>query len=80
MLDNLFFTDEASFHFSGYICSQKSRIWGAEDPPALHENPLRLSKIGVWRAVSRKHTMGHCVLKLLGHFHYLLQLPIVYDN
>jgi hypothetical protein len=76
----VFFTDEASFHLNGYICSQKSRIWSAANPLALHENPLHLSKIGVWRAVSRKQTMGHSFLKRVGHFHYLVQLPIVYEN
>jgi len=30
VLDNLFFTDEARFPFSGYINSQNSGIWSAK--------------------------------------------------
>jgi len=30
VLDNLFFTDEARFHLSGYINSQNSGIWSAK--------------------------------------------------
>jgi len=31
---------ETCFHFSRYIVGQNSRIWSAENPSALHENPL----------------------------------------
>lgn len=39
---------------SGYIDSQNSRTCSAENPHALHENPLHSSKIGAWFVVSRK--------------------------
>jgi hypothetical protein len=42
----LFFMGEAWFYLSGYINCQNSRIWSAENPHALHVNPLHLSKIG----------------------------------
>ena len=53
MLCILFFTGEAWLHLSGCINKQHSRIWSAENPHALHENPLRSSKIGIWCSVSR---------------------------
>ena len=53
MLCILFFTDEAWLHLSGCINSEDSTIWSAETPHALHENPLRSSKIGIWCSVSR---------------------------
>jgi len=40
-----FFTDEAWSHLGGYINSQKGRIQSAENPHALHENPLHLSNL-----------------------------------
>jgi len=46
VLHNLFFMDEVWFHLRGYINSQKSRIWSAENSHILHENPLPSSKIG----------------------------------
>jgi hypothetical protein len=34
------FTNLTWFHFNGYTNSQISRTWIAENPRALHENPL----------------------------------------
>jgi hypothetical protein len=48
-----FFTGNMWFHLNGYINIQNSRILNAENPHALHENPVHLSKIGVWCAVSQ---------------------------
>jgi hypothetical protein len=53
--DNLFFMGPW-FHLSGYINSQSSRMWCAENLPALQDNPLQLSKsvfVCVW-GLSRK--------------------------
>ena len=49
---NFFLMYEAWFHLSGYINSQHSRMWSAENPHALHENPLHPSKISVRSAQS----------------------------
>jgi hypothetical protein len=49
-----FFTHEALCHLSGHISSQDNRMWIADNPRAVCKNPLLLSKIGVWCAVSRK--------------------------
>jgi hypothetical protein len=55
--------DEAWFHLSGYINSQNSRIWSAENPHALHENPLHLSE-SVFGAQCLENELGdHCFLK-----------------
>ena len=35
-----FFTDDAWFHSSGYINSQNSSIWSADNTNALQENPV----------------------------------------
>jgi hypothetical protein len=32
ILDATFFTDEALFHFSGYVNGQNSRVWSATNP------------------------------------------------
>ena len=32
-----FFTDEAWFHLSGYVNSQNTRIWAAENPHSVHK-------------------------------------------
>ncbi|PNF34202.1 hypothetical protein B7P43_G17545, partial [Cryptotermes secundus] len=56
--DQVFFTDEAWFHLSGYVNSQNNRIWSSENPNVLHEKPLHCQKIGVWCAVSRRRIVG----------------------
>jgi hypothetical protein len=58
-IDNVFYKKEVhSFYgrrmvqLGGYINSQNSKIWSAENPSALHGNSLELSEIGVWSTVS----------------------------
>jgi len=55
---SLFFTDEAWFHLSRYVNSQNTRIWEAENPHTVHEEPLHSQKIGVWCGVSRRRIIG----------------------
>jgi hypothetical protein len=47
VLDEVSYCDEAWFHLSGYVNSQNSRIWSAENPHAFYERPLQLLKVGV---------------------------------
>jgi hypothetical protein len=54
----LFFTEKELTHLSGNIASQNSRTCSAENPHALHENPLHSLKIGVWFVESRKQFVG----------------------
>jgi len=63
ILDVTFFTDEAWFHLSGYVNSQFTRIWAAENLHIVHEEPLHLQKIGVWCGVSRRRIIGPIFLK-----------------
>jgi len=58
ILDATFFIDEAWFHLSGYVNSQNVRIWAAENPHTVHEEPLHSQKIGVWCGVSRRRIIG----------------------
>jgi hypothetical protein len=39
MLGALIVTEEAWIHWNGGINSHSNRIWGAENPHKLHENP-----------------------------------------
>jgi hypothetical protein len=52
------YSDEIWFHLSGYVNSQNSRIWSAENPHTFHERPLHSLKVGVWCAVSRWRIVG----------------------
>jgi hypothetical protein len=58
VLDQVFFTDEAWFHLSGYINSQTYGTWRTENPHNYPENPLHPQKIGVWCAISRHRIIG----------------------
>jgi hypothetical protein len=62
-MDNLFFTEKALTHLSGYIASQNSITCSAENPHALHEDRLHSSKIGVWFVVSRKQLAGSSIFE-----------------
>ena len=55
---SLFFTNEAWFHLRGYVNSQNTRIWTAENHHSVHEEPLHLQKIGVWFGISRRRIIG----------------------
>jgi hypothetical protein len=52
------FRDEAWFHLNGYINSQNSQLWSAENPHAVIQSPLHSVEIGVWCAISRKRIVG----------------------
>jgi len=42
------FSDEAHFQLDGYLNTQNCRIWGAENPRVIHENPLHGHRATVW--------------------------------
>jgi hypothetical protein len=58
VLDKVFYSDEAWFHLSGYVNSENSRIWSAENPNTFHETPLHSLNVRVWCAVSRRRIIG----------------------
>lgn len=57
-MDNIFFSDEAYFHLSGYVNSQNMRWWSAENPHYYVEQPLHPLKVGVWIAICRRRLIG----------------------
>jgi hypothetical protein len=59
VLDQVFFTDEAWFHRSGYVNSQNYRTWRTENPHNYNETVLRpKKKKDVWCAISRSRMIG----------------------
>jgi len=70
---------ETWFTFSSYIIGQNSRIWSAENPSALHENPMISSKSAL---CPRRSILGVKFFEENGaglDFQYRLYLHIVYD-
>lgn len=57
-LNNVWMSDEAHFHLSGYVNKQNFRYWAAENPHFLHQKPLHSEKVTVWCAVSRNGIIG----------------------
>lgn len=55
---NLWMSDEAHFHLSGYTNKQNSRYWALENPQELHQHPLHSQKVTVWCAVSSMGIIG----------------------
>jgi hypothetical protein len=43
----IIFSDEAHFQLDGYVNTQNCRIWGAENPPLIHEKPLHAQRVTV---------------------------------
>lgn len=58
VLDNVFFSDEAWFHKTGYINASNYRFWCSENPHVYRESSLHPEKIGVWCAISRRRIIG----------------------
>ena len=47
-LQKNFFSDEATFHVSGIVNRHNVRIWGTENPRAIHEVERNSPKVNVW--------------------------------
>ena len=41
-------SDEAHFHFGGYINKRNCRIWGSENPKMIIEKPFYPQRVTVW--------------------------------
>jgi hypothetical protein len=52
-----FFSDEAWFHFQGYINTKNNHYWSTQTPHLTHE-VLHLGKVGGWCAVSARRIVG----------------------
>ena len=58
-MENLiFFSDEATFHLSGYVHTQNCRIWSTTKPDLVHEFIDNSPKINVWCAISSNLVIG----------------------
>lgn len=51
-------TDEAHFTLSGGVNKQNCRIWGTDNPHAIHETPLHDQKVTVWAGICAKTIIG----------------------
>ncbi|KAF2357472.1 hypothetical protein FHG87_011770 [Trinorchestia longiramus] len=51
-------SDEAHFHFSGYVNKQNCRIWAQQQPKHFVEKPLHSQKVTVWCGVMADEIIG----------------------
>jgi hypothetical protein len=54
LLENVLFSDEATFYLNGTVSSHLFRIWSSENPNAIVEQYAHSPKITVWFAFSQK--------------------------
>jgi hypothetical protein len=57
-IENLWMSDEAYFHLTGYVNKQNMRYWAQINPAALHHRPLHSAKVTEWCAVSCRGVRG----------------------
>lgn len=57
-LKNVWFSDEAHFHLSGYVNRRTNRFLGFARPDEVQEVPLHSAKVSVWCAVSGHGIIG----------------------
>lgn len=57
-LDDIIFTDKATFHVSGCVNRHNSRIWGSEKPHAIVEKQRDLPKVNVLCVVMKNCVIG----------------------
>jgi hypothetical protein len=55
LIDNLWMSDEAHFHLSGYANKHNFHYWAAANPQQLHEWPLHSAKVS---AISSNGVIG----------------------
>jgi len=58
LVNDIWVSDEAHFHVSGFINKQHFRYWSQANPPALHEKPLHSQIVTVWCATSASGIIG----------------------
>lgn len=57
-VNNIWMSDEAHFHISGFVNKQNFRYWSRENPQRIHEKPLHSEKVTVWCAISSRAVLG----------------------
>lgn len=58
IVNNLWMSDEAHFHLSGYVNKQNFRYWSDVNPRQMHQEPLHSTKVTVWCAISSSGIIG----------------------
>ena len=58
LVKNIWMSDEATFHVSGFVNKQNFCYWSQVNPRALHEKPLHSQKVTVWCAMSASGIFG----------------------
>lgn len=51
-------SDEAHFHFSGFVNKQNFRYWAQDNPTELHQRPLHNNKVSMQCAMSSYGVIG----------------------
>jgi hypothetical protein len=51
LIHNLFMTDEAHFHLSGFVNKQNFHDWSNVNPQQLHQKPLHSTRVTVWYGI-----------------------------
>ena len=57
-VNNMWMSNEAHFHLTGYVNKQNFRYWAGENPRLLHESPLHAYKVTVWCEISASGIIG----------------------
>lgn len=58
LVHNLWMSDEAHFHLSGFVNKQNFRYWSDQNPHQIHQQPLHSAKVTVWCAMSSSGIIG----------------------
>jgi len=58
LVNNIWVSDEAHFHVSGFVNKQNFRYRSHSNARALHEKPLHSPKVTVWCAMSASGIIG----------------------
>lgn len=61
----IIFSDEAHFQLNGYVNKQNCRIWGAENPRVIEEQPMHPPRVTVWCGFWAGGVIGPFFLKTL---------------
>ena len=63
VISTVLMTDEAHFHFSGYVNKQNYRYLAPESPQELHHRPLHRERLAVWWGITTFGVLGPCLLE-----------------
>ena len=58
LMENVLFSDEATFHISGHVNRHNCRIWANEQPNRLHESQRDTPKVNVWIGITKSKLYG----------------------